>query len=66
MPKTMQPYFVGAFIVPVVALMLAIMFEMAIPGLNVIHPRRLGSHRLGRFGNCIGILWGALGSEFVN
>lgn len=65
MPKTMQPYFVGAFIVPVVALMLAIMFEMAIPGLNESIPAALV--RIGWDASVTALgLCGAIGSEFVN
>lgn len=61
----MQPYFVGAFLVPVGALVLAIMFEMAIPGLNETVPAALVKVGWDAAVTALG-LCGAIGSEFTH
>ena len=61
----MQPYFVGAFLVPVGALILAILFEMAIPALNESIPDALVRIGWDAAVTALG-LCGAIGSEFVH
>jgi hypothetical protein len=61
----MQPYFVGAFVVPVAALILAITFEMAIPQLNESIPAALVRIGWDAAVTALG-LCGAIGSEFVH
>jgi hypothetical protein len=61
----MQPYFVGAFILPVAALIVATVFEFSIPTLRKNLPDAL--IRIGWDGAVTALgLTGAIGSDFAN